>query len=84
MRIAGAAERVVRVDFRHCLSLELTNFESGIAAWRARCTCHWRSSVKTTDVAAAARTALAHDATGFVWGVGDRGELIDLLDDDPA
>jgi hypothetical protein len=81
MRLAADNGRgLERVEFRHRLRVDVDNFEAGLAAWRARCACGWKSAVKTTDIDAAARTALAHNS-GFSWGVGDRGALLDLLDE---
>lgn len=61
-------QRVERVEFRHRVSVDIAHFDSGLAVWRASCTCGWRSAVKTTDIRASARTALSH-TRGFVWGV---------------
>jgi hypothetical protein len=74
MRVVDADRRLSRAEVRHRVHLDLTHFESGIAAWRAVCTCGWKSSVKTTEVDAAARTALGH-TRGAVFGMG-----VDLFD----
>ena len=69
MRLVDADHQLARVNFRHRVCVDLVHFESGIAAWRARCTCGWKSSLKTTDVDAAGATATAHSG-GWVWSVG--------------
>lgn len=69
MKLLDVDRGLARADFRHRVHVDLVNFESGVAAWRAKCTCGWKSSVKTTDAGAAAETATAH-ASGWVWGQG--------------